>query len=68
MSPQNIQKVSAITFSFELQGAGLRHLSMAQLDVLEALHHAALATVADRRLELVSVAAQSPFAYGCYLV
>ena len=38
-----------------MQGVGLEQLSMAQLDVLEGLHHAALAAIASRRLDLVSL-------------
>lgn len=36
-----------------LQGFGIEQLSMAQLDVLEELHHAALSATAARRLDLV---------------
>lgn len=36
-----------------LQGVGIKHLSMAQLDVLEELHHAALSGIAARRMDLV---------------
>ena len=38
-----------------MQGLGLEQLSMAQLDVLEGLHHAALTAIASRRLDLVSI-------------
>ena len=36
-----------------LQGVGIKQLSMAQLDVLEELHHAALSAIAARRMDLV---------------
>jgi hypothetical protein len=36
-----------------LQGIGIKQLSMAQLDVLEELHHAALSAIAARRMDLV---------------
>jgi hypothetical protein len=40
-----------------LQGAGIEQLSMAQLDVLEELHHAQLSAIAARRLDLVGARA-----------